>query len=110
MIKLDKEKVRALFENGTFNHQADILIAIYKMVYPDYGYIEKIDGWPTINQNTWRIISKWFQEFDLKHHPRVLRGGLWMNNGFSGHGGEALADWEVDETTATITYRGERIK
>lgn len=81
LVKLDMEKVKELFENS--EHQGKVLIGLYKMVFPDWEEIKKIDGWPAVNPETWKDIASLFRQFDKKHHPGVLPGGLWLNNGFS---------------------------
>jgi hypothetical protein len=74
-------------------HQSDALIDIYRMVFPEWGRIESLDGWPKVNDRTWKRIASWFQRLDQLRHPDVLPGGLWMNRGFSTD--ESLDDWEV---------------
>lgn len=95
MKKLDKKRVKELFE--TCDHQADVLIGIYRMVFPEYDFIEAFDGWPKINPETSKEISRMFMDFDQVHHPDVLNGGLWMNCGFSSCGDECkmIPAWKV---------------
>jgi hypothetical protein len=84
------------------SEQSDALIAIYKMVFPEWDQIEKFDGWPKCNKTTWQAICSLFMEFDRTHHANVMPGGMWMNNGFSSHGGEHLKDWEVELCPVTL--------
>jgi len=88
--------------------QVDVLVSIYRLVFgDDWDKAVKIDGWPECNKNTWTEICKMFQEFDRTHHPDVLPGGRWMNNGFSS-AGKDLSDWEVrlcGIVTAETPYR-----
>lgn len=44
-------------------------------------------------------------KFDQEHHPDVMNGGLWMNNGFSSDHDEKMGDWEVDLTNMQPVYR-----
>lgn len=88
---LDEKEVEKLFE--TCDHQMDVVIGIYKMVYPNWDDIESIDGFPTINRTTNEKFFKLFTKFDRKNHPNVIPGGIWMNHGFSEEDG--LDDWEV---------------
>ena len=81
LIKLDLEKVEEVFRNST--HQGEVLEKLYRMVFPDWDRIERLEGWPVVNRGTWKHIAKLFMEFDKKHHPEVLPGGLWLNKGFS---------------------------
>jgi hypothetical protein len=46
-IRLTEAAVRACFENHT--HQADVLIAIYRLVFPDWDDIAQLDSWPAVN-------------------------------------------------------------
>lgn len=73
--------------------QGEALIALYKMVFPNWDAIKTIDGWPKVNAKTWRHIATHFQDLDQEKHPEVIPGGLWMNSGFSTT--EGLEDWEV---------------
>jgi len=106
-IILDKERVKVLFEKNT--HQQDVLIELYRMAYPNYDQLSKIDGWPTINKKTWMTIASLFRDFDAKHHPEVMSGGCWMNTGFSTlDAADDLQDWEVDKTTCEIILKKDR--
>jgi len=93
-----------LFENNS--HQLEVLIGLYRLVYPNYEQISTIDGWPTINRKTWMTIAGMFREFDIKHHPEVMSGGCWMNTGFSTlEAAEDLKDWEVDKSTCKVILK-----
>ena len=75
--------------------QGDALVAIYRQAFgPVWDKIVKLDGWPECSKETWTAIAEMFVKFDRQHHPDVLPGGAWMNNGFSGHN-EDLKKWEV---------------
>ena len=93
-IRLDEKAVKAIFE--TAENQSDALIALYRMVFPEWDRITKIDGWPTCNKQTWTSICRLFMNLDERKHADVMPGGMWMNNGFSGHEGEHLKDWQVE--------------
>lgn len=80
-IKLDIEKVEELFIQ--YDNQYEVLLAIYKMVMPDWDDLESINGSPKVSLATWQEICSLFIDFDKKHHPEVLAGGIWMNSGFS---------------------------
>lgn len=101
-IKLDKKAVEQLFEDN--NHQVDVLIGIYKMIFPQWGHIASVEGWPRINRSTWLAISRLFMWFDQKYHSNVVSGGLWLNHGFSCQGEPVLADWYVDVGAVTIKW------
>lgn len=96
-----KEAVTALFEK--YNDQADVLVGIYKMVFPAWDNIEKIDGWPKCGKPLWIWVCDKFMDFDKKYHPHVFSGGIWMNNGFSVD--ESLGDFEVSTEGVTLTMK-----
>ena len=104
-IKLDKLEVKKLFDEC--DHQFKVIEGLYRMVYPDYDDIKKLEGWPTVTENTNRDISRMFINFDGKHHPDVFNGGLWMNNGFSQMCADEfdLEDWEVETSTGKPIYK-----
>jgi hypothetical protein len=64
--RLTETAVRACFEQQT---QADVLIAIYRLVFHDFDDIDQFDGWPSINDKTWKAIARMFMDFDRVHHP-----------------------------------------
>ena len=82
--------------------QSDALIAIYRIVFPQWDQIESLDGWPKCNKTTWQAICSLFMEFDRAHHADVMPGGLWMNNGFSSRDSDHLKDWEVEACPFTL--------
>ena len=84
------------------SEQSDALIAIYKMVFPEWDQIASLDGWPKCNKTTWKAICSLFMEFDRAHHVDVMPGGLWMNNGFSSRDSDHLKDWEVEACPFTL--------
>ena len=92
-IRLTEAAVRACFDNQT--NQGDVLITIYRLVFPDWDAIDRIEGWPSVNERTWTTIVRLFMDFDQVHHPNVMAGGCWMNTGFSTLQGAELRDWEV---------------
>jgi hypothetical protein len=81
MITLDATAVRNLFAD--LNHQAEVLLALYKLIFPNWERIIKMEGYPAINDHTWNEICELFIAFDHLHHPNVMPGGHWMNRGFS---------------------------
>ena len=101
-IKLDKERIDELFEAS--DHQADVLVGLYRMVYPNWDNIAKIGRWPIINRKTTEYIVGKFVTFDRLHHPKVLSGGLWLYSGFSCSEGKAedLDDFEAIPAPAIL--------
>ena len=91
-----KEDITRIFESHNKQeqpHQRNIIIDLYKMVFPDWDSIEKIKGYPECGPGLWEFICLQFQEFDKKHHPDVIPGGGWMNVGFSVN--SKMPPWEI---------------
>lgn len=86
-----QEHIKAIFEKH--NHQHNVLIDLYKMVFPDWHKINKIEGYPQVGDALWKFICLCFQEFDRQNHPDCLPGGAWMNRGFSVN--RELSPWEI---------------
>lgn len=99
---LDPEKVEELFI--TKAHQAEVMVGLYRMVFPDYDKIAAFEGWPTVSKETAKLLCGKFIKFDQKHHPDVVAGGLWINNGFSTLEETPLKLWEVDPSTCPVRY------
>lgn len=78
-----QESINLCFEGK--NHQAEVLVSLYNLIIPkdEWSKLEKVNGYPEINPEVNQYIFKKFIAFDREHHPNVINGGLWMNNGFS---------------------------
>ncbi len=92
MITITREEVERIFSIST--HQVEVVEALYRLAFPDYDEIMKLDGFPEAGEKLSKLIWNKFFDFDEKHHPNVMKGGRWMNNGFSTN--KKLGDWEVD--------------
>jgi len=88
---LTASKINVCFAKQT--HQADVLVALYRLLYRNWDDIESIQGWPKAGVEVHQYIGERFIRFDKAFHPDVMAGGLWMNNGWSGS--EDLDPWEV---------------
>lgn len=106
-VQLSEETVQAALDGA--ESQADYIVRIYKLVFPDWDQIKRIDGWPAVTQRTWVRIGEMCVAWDKAHFPaddQALRacfpGGAWLNNGFTTAGG--LAYFEVDLSTCTVHY------
>lgn len=108
-IPLPKEKIDKVFEDPEIAHQSDAVLAIYKIAIPDIqcAHVVRIEGHPTINQETNEYLFKKFMAFDKQHHPDVMCGGLWMNNGFSCMDCGSLPSWEISMENCRVVYAGE---
>jgi hypothetical protein len=102
-VRLNEEKVRAACEQAA--SQEEYLIAIYRMVLPDWDAIERIARWPACNEKTWEAICRLAMEADQRLRLNVLPGGAWLNHGFTTGEGKNLADWQVCLDTARIIYK-----
>ena len=92
---LNRKQIDAIFE--TSSHQSEACVALYRLAFPDWDGIMSISGWPGIGKEAGFYILRKFMEFDRKHHPDVLNGGLWMSKGFSTNEGtdKGLGPWEL---------------
>lgn len=104
--KITKEFIDAAFE---CEHQSDALVTLYKFAFPDWDVIESVDGFPAVGEKASNYIWDKFIEFDKKHHPKVMAGGLWLNNGFSSQEGKrlGLGPWEISTDEVPVVYRDE---
>lgn len=99
-MKLNKETVTAIFETST--NQFDALEDLYRLVYPDYSKIEKVNGHPRAGKEISKEIWRRFIAFDKIHHPSVMAGGCWLNYGFSTD--ETLNPWEISAEGVEVIY------
>ena len=101
-IKVTRKEINKIFDEA--EHQADVAIGLYKLAFPDWDDITKVDGFPKVSKSMNKHIFRKFIEFDEKHHPNVIKGGLWLNNGFSSLEADHL-DWEIDVSQVILTYK-----
>jgi len=94
-----REHIKEIFKKH--NHQTDVLIDIYKMILPDWDSIKEIDGHPEAGHSLWTFICNQFIEFDHKYHPKVFKGGIWLNTGFSANSN--LKPWEISFENCTVS-------
>lgn len=103
---LTKEEINACFESAT--HQAEAVEALYRLAFPDWDAIKSISSWPMIGEEANKYIFSQAIKFDSKHHPSVMAGGLWMQNGFSTTEGKGkVGPWELDSSNCTLEYNDE---
>jgi len=93
-----KKEIREIIEQH--NHQSDALISIYKMVFPDWNQIKKINGHPEAGESLWKFIFNLFSELAQKFHPKVCPGGIWFNIGFSSN--TDLDPWEISFENCSV--------
>ena len=103
-IQLKPEEVEQIIKQSASSSEA--VIAVYKLVYPHWSAIAKVEGHPLCNSNTWHSICLWIQGLDERMKAKCLPGGIWMNCGFSSAESKMpaleLADWEI--LPAKVTY------
>lgn len=80
-VKITTADVDRCFEGQS--HQADVMVALYKLVYPNWDEIASVDGYPSMSKDISKHSWARFIAFDKEHHPKVMAAGLWMNSGFS---------------------------
>ena len=101
-VKLDEKEVEELFENS--DNQINVIVGLYKLVHPDFSKIEKLNDFPKISKDTNDYFFKKFISFDTLHHPEIIAGGAWVNNGFSSNNELNLGFLEV-VPCEYITYK-----
>jgi hypothetical protein len=92
--------ITKIFEK--YDHQDDVIIDLYKLVFPEWDSIKKLNNHPVCGQELWMYICDLFINFDKKYHPKCMAGGAWINFGFSS--GYNLAPWEISLSNCSITY------
>ena len=95
-----QHRLQEIFE--TAEHQERALIALYRMLIPDWDRLERLEGFPVVGQEMWQYICQLFIDFDQHHHPRVLNGGLWIHAGFSSSAD--LEPWEISFDQCRFIY------
>jgi hypothetical protein len=91
-------------------HQQEILLAFYRLAFPNWDDIVKIEGWPRVSEKTWLYICNLFRDFDRRMHPEVLPGGAWsLGSGFSSathdRDRDSLPDWKIDLSPCRVAYK-----
>jgi len=100
-IKFTKKIIDDIFAQHT--HQSNVVVALYKLVFPDWDNIKQVHGWPSAGKELNKYIFKKFTTFDKKHHPDVFSSGLWLNNGFSTLD-KTVPDWSVTADDISVEY------
>jgi hypothetical protein len=95
---LTEKQVDYIFETSA--DQSEATIALYKIAFPEFDRIKQVDGFPAIGKELSLHIWNKFFEFDRLHHPGVMPGGRWMNNGFSTD--ETLKPWELSISSVNV--------
>ena len=104
-MKLTEAQIDTCFEGKT--QQSKCLIEIYKLVFPDWDRIIEVKDWPVCGEAMWKYICTKFMEFDKLHHPGAVKGGMWLNNGFSSS--KDVKDWEVNISEVVVVLNDEKV-
>ena len=92
--------LQKLFEES--EHQNSVIVNLYKMLFPDWENIKRIEGFPAVGKALDEYIFNLFIEFDQKHHSNVFNGGAWIDRGFSTN--EKLEPWEISLENCKVIY------
>ncbi|WDP89024.1 MAG: hypothetical protein HUN04_04470 [Desulfobacter sp.] len=95
-----QHQLQQIFEQA--EHQQAALIGLYKMIFPNWERIERLEGHPVVGRHMWRYIANLFIDFDQRHHPKVFKGGLWVSTGFSSS--NELGPWEISFDRCRVIY------
>ena len=100
-MKINLEEIKEMAKDIT--EPNELLLEIYRSIFPNFERIEKIEGWPSISRECWKKICEVF--IQLNCPTSVTPALVWMNFGFSAV--ESLEDTEVDLSSCTVYYKGE---
>jgi len=81
LVELNRQAVNMVFQNA--RTQGDYVIGLYRLVYPGWDNIVKVNGFPTVSDTDGAHLFQQAIAFDRREHPDVMAGGAWLNNGFS---------------------------
>lgn len=95
-----QQHLQKIFEES--EHQDSVIVKLYKMLFPDWETIQRIEGYPKVGQALNDYIFNLFIEFDRQHHPGCFNGGAWVNYGFSTS--SHLQPWEIDVSCCKVIY------
>lgn len=109
-IKITVEMINAIFDDEKMTTQHDVATALWKIAIPDFSatYIKSISGYPSVHPETATYIMGKFMAFDREHHPKVMNGGLWFDQGFSSN--DKVPRWEISMENCTIEYEQEELR
>lgn len=98
-VVLRKEDIRAVFNTAV--HQSDYVVGLHRLVYGDlWDRIEQLEDYCRCSVEMSHFIFDLAMDWDARL-PGVMKGGAWMNNGFSSLGMPATG-WEVIPAPYTL--------
>ena len=92
--------LQEIFEKS--EHQNSVIVKLYKMLFPDWEKIQRIEGFPEVGKALNEYIFNLFIEFDRKNHPQCFNGGAWINHGFSSN--NDLMPWSISLENCKVIY------
>jgi len=92
MIKVKKEQIDAIFEDA--RSPEDAVVNLYKIAYPDFHKIAKIDDFPKCG----REMSEYIFEKFIDQWGAAF---IWMNKGFSS---TDHFQWGIDVEGVPVEY------
>lgn len=95
-----QQYLQKIFDDS--DHQDSVIVKLYRMLFPDWEKIQRIEGYPVIGQALWNYICNLFIEFDRQNHPGCFKGGMWINNGFSSS--DSLDPWMISLENCKVIY------
>ena len=95
-----QQRLQEIFEES--EHQDSVIVKLYKMLFPDWDKIQRIEGFPVVGKALNEYIFNLFIEFDREHHPECVNGGAWINQGFSSN--DRLGPWEISLENCKLIY------
>ena len=95
-----QKHLQKIFEES--DNQNSVLVRLYQLLFPDWEKIERLEGFPEVGQALWSYICNLFIEFDRQHHPGIMKGGTWINQGFSSN--TDLDPWEINLQNCKVIY------
>ena len=92
--------LQEIFEKS--DHQSSVIVKLYKMLFPDWERIQRLEGFPEVGKALNQYIFNLFIEFDREHHPQCFNGGGWISHGFSSN--IHLKPWAISLENCKIIY------
>ena len=92
--------LQEIFEKS--EHKDSVIVKLYKMLFPEWENIQRIEGFPEVGKALNEYIFNLFIEFDRMHHPQCFNGGTWINHGFSSN--NDLMPWSISLENCKVIY------
>jgi hypothetical protein len=90
-IRLTKSMIEKIFEDAPDTAKATE--ALYRVAFPDWDDIARIEGYPKVSRETNTVIFRHMMDLDRANEVTHMHGGAWFNSGFSQ---DDVPDWVID--------------